>query len=128
MRLGLHAPIISAMVSLYRDKLNWNVVGARYAFLSEQASRSWDWGRGGAEAVTDLRKALALDPKMRVLVVHGLTDVVTPYLETQMVLDQIPDYGAPERVTFKVYAGGHMFYSRDEARTKFRDDARAIYK
>ena len=128
MRLGLHAPIISAMVGLYRDKLNWNVEGARYAFLSEQASRSWDWGRGGAEAVSDLRKALALDPKMRVLVVHGLTDVVTPYLETQMVLDQIPDYGAPERVTFKVYAGGHMFYSRDEARTKFRDDARAIYK
>jgi carboxypeptidase C (cathepsin A) len=128
MRLGLHAPIISAMVGLYRDKLNWSVEGARYNFLSEQASRSWDWGRGGAEAVSDLRKALALDPNMRVLVVHGLTDVVTPYLETQMVLDQIPDYGAPDRVTFKVYSGGHMFYSRDESRAKFRDDARAIYK
>ena len=63
----------------------------------------------------------------RVLVVHGLTDVVTPYLETQMVLDQIPDYGRPERVAFKVYAGGHMFYSRDESRAKFRDDARALY-
>jgi carboxypeptidase C (cathepsin A) len=128
MRLGLHAPIISAMVGLYRDKLNWNVEGARYNFLSEQASRSWDWGRGGGEAVSDLRKSLALDPNMRVLVVHGLTDVVTPYLETQMVLDQIPDYGAPERVIFKVYGGGHMFYSRDESRAKFRDDARALYK
>ena len=128
MRLGLHAPIVSAMVGLYRDKLNWSVEGARYAFMSEQASRQWDWGRGGAEAVSDLRQALALDPHLRVLIAHGLTDVVTPYLETQMVLDQMPDYGAPERVRFMTYAGGHMFYSRDEARKMFRDDARALYR
>jgi carboxypeptidase C (cathepsin A) len=127
MRLGLHAPIISAMVALYHDRLNWTVEGARYAFLSEQASRQWDWGRGGAEAVSDFRKALALDPNMRVLIAHGLTDVVTPYLETQMVLDQMPNYGDPARVRFETYSGGHMFYSRDDSRRKFRDDARAIY-
>ena len=127
MRLGLHAPIISAMVALYHDRLNWTVEGARYAFLSEQASRQWDWGRGGAEAVSDFRKALALDPNMRVLIAHGLTDVVTPYLETQMVLDQMPNYGDPARVRFETYSGGHMFYSQDESRRKFRDDARAIY-
>jgi carboxypeptidase C (cathepsin A) len=127
MRLGLHAPIISAMVTLYHEKLNWNVEGARYAFISEQASRQWDWGHGGAEAVTDFRKSLALDPNMRVLIAHGLTDVVTPYLETQMVLDQIPNYGDPSRVRFETYQGGHMFYSRDDSRRKFRDDARAIY-
>ena len=91
MRLGLHAPIVSAMVALYHDKLNWKVEGARYAFMSEQATRQWDWGHGGAEAVSALRQSLALDPAMRVLIVHGMTDVVTPYLETQMVLDQLPD-------------------------------------
>ena len=127
MRLGLHAPLVSAMVALYHDKLNWNVEGARYAFISEQASRQWDWGHGGAEAVSDFRKALALDPNMRVLIAHGLTDVVTPYLETQMVLDQMPNYGDPARVRFQTYTGGHMFYSSDESRRKFRDDARAIY-
>ncbi len=127
MRLGLHAPIISAMVTLYHDKLNWNVEGARYAFMSEQASRQWDWGHGGAEAVSAFRKVLSLDPKMRVLIAHGLTDVVTPYLETQMVLDQIPNFGDAGRVRFETYSGGHMFYSRDESRRKFRDDARAVY-
>ncbi|MDB5642180.1 MAG: peptidase [Hyphomicrobiales bacterium] len=127
MRLGLHAPLVSAIVALYHDKLNWNVEGARYAFISEQASRQWDWGHGGAEAVSDFRKALALDPNLRVLIAHGLTDVVTPYLETQMVLDQMPNYGDPSRVKFETYSGGHMFYSRDESRKKFRDDARAIY-
>jgi len=128
MRLGLHAPIVSAMVSLYQDRLNWKIEGARYAFLSEQASRQWDWGRGGAESVSALRQSLGLDPNMRVLVVHGLTDIVTPYFETKMVLDQIPDIGAPGRLQFKVYAGGHMFYSQDASRRQFRDDARGIYK
>jgi carboxypeptidase C (cathepsin A) len=128
MRLGLHAPIVSAMVSLYQDRLNWKIEGARYAFLSDQASRQWDWGRGGAESVSALRQSLGLDPNMRVLVVHGLTDIVTPYFETKMVLDQIPDIGAPGRLQFKVYAGGHMFYSQDASRRQFRDDARGIYK
>lgn len=127
MRLGLHAPIISAMVALYQDKLNWKVDGARYAFLSEQASRQWDWGRGGAESVTALRQSLGLDPNMRVLAVHGLTDIVTPYFETKMVLDQMPDIGARGRVHFKVYPGGHMFYSLEASRRQFRDDAREIY-
>ena len=126
MRLGLHAPIISAMVALYHDKLNWKVEGARYLFINDQASRSWDWGRGQAEAVSDLRKAMALDPRMRVLVTHGMTDVVTPYFETKMVLDQIPDFGAAERLRFVLYPGGHMFYSRDASRAAFRDDAKAV--
>lgn len=127
MRLGLHAPIISAMVSLYRDKLNWKVEGARYLFINDQASRSWDWGRGQAEAVSDLRKAMALDPRMRVLVTHGMTDVVTPYFESRMVLDQIPNFGPAERLRFVLYSGGHMFYSRDASRASFRDDAKAMY-
>lgn len=128
MRLGLHAPIISAMLSLYQTKLNWRVEGARYAFISEQASRSWDWGRGGAEAMSDLRQSLALDPNMRALVAHGMADVVTPYFETKMLLDQLPAYGAAERVRFALYPGGHMFYSRDDSRKRFRDDARALYE
>ncbi|MDB5649386.1 MAG: peptidase serine carboxypeptidase [Hyphomicrobiales bacterium] len=126
MRLGLHAPITQAMVALYHDKLAWKVESARYLFMNEQASRQWDWGHGQAEAVGDLRDAMALDPHMRVLVAQGLTDVVTPYFETQMVLDQMPDYGAANRLRFRVYQGGHMFYSRDDSRAKFRDDARSV--
>jgi carboxypeptidase C (cathepsin A) len=126
MRLGLHAPITQAMVAMYHDKLAWKVDGARYLFMNEQASHQWDWGRGQAEAVGALRDAMALDPHLRVLVAQGLTDVVTPYLETQMVLDQIPDYGPAERLRFNVYPGGHMFYSRDDSRARFHDDARGI--
>jgi carboxypeptidase C (cathepsin A) len=125
MRLGLHAPIISAMVELYRNKLNWTVENGRYVFINEQAGRQWE-GRREAESLSDLRRVLALDPRVRVLATHGLTDIVTAYFETKMVLDQTPDFGGEKRVRLAVYPGGHMSYSREASRKAMRDDARAL--
>jgi carboxypeptidase C (cathepsin A) len=127
MRLGLHAPIIQAMVGLYRNELEWVVPNGRYFFQNEQAGRQWDWGnRGRQEAVRDFTSAMALDPAMRTLIAHGLTDLVTPYFETQMVLDQTPTPGDPARIRFEVYPGGHMFYSREDSRRQFHNDARSM--
>ena len=69
---------------------------------------------------------LALDPKFRVLVVHGLTDVQTPYFATALELAQIPDFGPSGRLTLKVYPGGHMVYADDDSRRALRDDARRL--
>lgn len=127
MRLGLHAPIVQAMVGLYRNQLKWTVPDGRYFFQSEQAGRQWDWGnRSRNESVSAFTTAIALDPRMRALIVHGLVDLVTPYFETQMVLDQIPPIGDPDRVRFEVYPGGHMFYSLSDSGRMFRDDARKM--
>ncbi len=125
LRIGLHAPIVQAMVDVYKQRLGWNVENGRYQFLNEQAGRQWE-GRNRAESASDLRRALALDPRLRVLVTHGLSDLVTPYYETRMVLDQISDFGAPGRVRFVVYPGGHMSYIRDASRLAMRDDARKL--
>ena len=127
MRLGLHAPIVQAMVGLYRNELQWVVPDGRYFFQSEQAGRQWDWGnRARNESVSALQSAMALDPRLRTLVVHGLVDLVTPYFETQMVLDQIAPIGDPARLRFEVYPGGHMFYSLANSRRMFRDHAREM--
>jgi carboxypeptidase C (cathepsin A) len=67
-----------------------------------------------------------LDPNFKVLISHGLTDVQTPYLGTQLLLDQIPDYGPSGRLKLKVYSGGHMHYLRDESRKALREDARQL--
>ena len=125
LRLGLHAPITQAMVELYQKRLNWTVENGRYMFFNEQAARQWE-GRREAESVSDLRRDLALDPRFRVLITHGLTDVVTPYFETKMVLDQIPEFGAPDRVRLVVTPGGHMSYTRDASRMTLRDEARGL--
>ena len=126
LRLGLHAPITEAMVALYHEKLDWNVVAGRYQFLNDEANRAWNWGDGRAQALTDLRKDLALDPDFRVLIAQGLTDLVTPYFGTQLELNQIPNYGGSNRLAFKVYPGGHMLYIRGASRKKLHDDARTL--
>ena len=126
LRLGLHAPITQAMVDIYHNRLKWVVENGRYQFQNEQAGRQWDWGGRNNEAIGDLRQSLALDPNMRALVSHGLTDIVTPYFETKMLLDQLPAFGSADRLKFNVYPGGHMFYSRDASRRQFREDVRAL--
>ena len=128
MRLGLHAPITQAMIDLYRTRLNWVVENSRFQFMSAEAGRQWEWGNRPNEAIGDLRRSLALDPHMQAIIGHGLTDVVTPYFETKMLLDLMPAFGSPDRLKFNVYAGGHMFYTRTESRRAFRDDVKAMFE
>ncbi len=124
---GYEGPFTSAIVDLYARKLGWKVE-ERYELLNEEVDRNWNWGSrlNPPESITALRRMLALDPHFRVLVSHGLTDVQTPYLATQLQLDQIPDYGPQGRLILKVYPGGHMHYSRDDTRKAMRDDAKRL--
>jgi carboxypeptidase C (cathepsin A) len=124
---GFEPAFASAIVDLYERKLGWKVEG-RYELLSETVNHEWRWGDRLArpEALSALRRMLALDPKFRVLVVHGLTDVQAPYFATALELAQIPDYGSRGRLTLKVYPGGHMIYADDGSRRALRDDARRL--
>jgi carboxypeptidase C (cathepsin A) len=123
---GLAAPLTSAMVELYGERLGWRLDDTPYDLINLNANRNWEWGHGEPEAITDLRAELALDPSLHVLIMHGFTDLVTPYFETKMLLDQIPVYGDPSRLRLSVYPGGHMQYLRDDSRKALRADARAL--
>jgi carboxypeptidase C (cathepsin A) len=123
------APLTGAMTDLYQHVLNWRVERP-YELLNREISQQWSWGRGrvAPQVVDDLRHDLASDPLVRVLVVHGANDLVTPYFGSQMLLDQLPAYGSADRLKLAVYAGGHMFYNRDASRRAFRDDAEALFR
>jgi carboxypeptidase C (cathepsin A) len=125
----LLAPLTSAAVDLITRKLNWRPDGS-YQLLSDSVSQAWDFGRGQnpAESVSQLRQILALDPKLNLLVGHGLFDLATPYFASKILLDQLPAYGSPDRVKLVVYPGGHMFYSRDSARQAFRTEVQTLMK
>jgi carboxypeptidase C (cathepsin A) len=124
------APLGSAMTRLIREKLSWPIGEARYVILNERLSRHWDYGDGGrvnAEVLSDLREGLALDPRLRVVVVHGIADLVTPYFGTQLMLDQLPAFGGDaNRVRLLVMGGGHMPYLHDASRAGMRDAARRL--
>ncbi|GGC69163.1 S10 family peptidase [Chelatococcus reniformis] len=123
------APLTSAAVDYLSRTLNW-APDARYNLLSEEVNRGWNWGGGLSppEVLSDLRSALALDEKLKVLTVHGFTDLVTPYFESKLALAQLPQIGATDRVRFEVFPGGHMFYSRDGSRSRFREAVRRLYQ
>ena len=125
----LYAPLTSAAVDLTTRKLNWRPDGS-FQLLNGAVEKAWDFGRGlkPAESISELRQALALDPKLKLLVAHGLFDLATPYYGSKILLDQLPPYASPERVKFVVYPGGHMFYSRDASRQAFRAEAEAMMK
>ncbi|GJE42850.1 hypothetical protein AEGHOMDF_2024 [Methylobacterium soli] len=126
---AIQAPLTSAMIELYAKQLNWRVTNLRYELLNGSVNRGWTWssGRSAPESVSALRGALALDGNLRVLVAHGFTDLVTPYFVSKLLIDQIPDYGPEPRLSLAVYPGGHMFYSRPEARAAFHRDVAALY-
>jgi carboxypeptidase C (cathepsin A) len=124
---AITAPLTSAMLGHYASALKWRPEG-RYFLLNEEVSRRWSYGRGRGdrESMQELTSVLALDPRLSVIVAHGFTDLVTPYFESKLLLDQLPPLGDPDRVRLELFPGGHMFYARDAARIGLREAVRAM--
>jgi carboxypeptidase C (cathepsin A) len=99
-----------------------------YIPLNMEVNGLWDRSSstGGPE---DLAIALAQNPDLKALVVHGMHDLATPYFRTRYVIEQstvTPE--ARERLFFGVYPGGHMFYLQSASRAEFAADVRAFYE
>jgi carboxypeptidase C (cathepsin A) len=125
---GMTAPLTSAIIHHLTHTLNYKAEG-RYSLLNGSVNGAWRWGggRNGPENLEELRQALSLDSKLRVLVTHGFTDLVTPYFASQLLLNQLPDLGPQKRVGLTVYEGGHMFYSRQASRQAFKADVQRLF-
>jgi carboxypeptidase C (cathepsin A) len=121
------SPLTSAMVDFVTRVVGWKV-DARYNALSYDVNQQWDRGsdlRRGA--VPDLREAVAADPKLRVLIVHGWNDLSCPLMGSVLTVDQIPVMGDPTRVAVHEFPGGHMFYTRESSREQLRKDVMEMY-
>jgi carboxypeptidase C (cathepsin A) len=121
------APMTTAMVDFVTRTVGWKV-DARYNALSYDVNRLWnrddDLRKG---SVPDLREAVAADPKLRVMIVHGWNDLSCPFMGSILTVDQMPVMGDPTRVSVHEYPGGHMFYTREAGRKELRQDAMEMY-
>ena len=120
------APVTGAAVDLMTRIVGWKA-DARYNLLSYSVNAAWDWDRND-DAIADLRKAVSVDPKMAVVIAHGMDDLSCPYFASRLVIDQLPTFGKPNRVQLALYPGGHMFYSRADSSAAFRATALGIYR
>jgi len=76
----------------------------------------------------DVGIALAQNTDLKVLVVHGAYDTVTPYFMSRFVLEQATRArDARARLFFGTYEGGHMFYLRTGSRAEFARDVQQFY-
>ena len=121
------APLTTAMVDFVTRTVGWKV-DARYNALSFDVNRLWerddDLRKG---SVPDLRQAVAADPKLRVLIVHGWNDLSCPFMGSVLTVDQMPVMGDPTRVAVHEFPGGHMFYTRPSSRDQLRQDVMEMY-
>ena len=127
---AMTAPLSTAAVDHLWRTLGWRVPNQRYELLNGSVSSGWRYGRGRRppQVVDELKQVLALDPNFRVLVAHGLTDLVTPYFASELLLRQLPAYGGESRAALATYPGGHMFYTRDSSRAAFRADVETLMR
>ena len=91
-------------------------------------SEAWERGTPNDSPVSDLRQAIANDPRMGVMIAHGYNDLSCPYFGSRLIVDQMPSFGQERRISLSVYPGGHMFYSRVDSGAAFKRDARALYQ
>jgi carboxypeptidase C (cathepsin A) len=117
------APMTTSMVDFVTRTIGWKV-DARYNALSYDVNKLWNREdealRSGS--VTELRQAVAADPKLRVLIVHGWNDLSCPFMGSILTVDQMPVMGDATRVAVREYPGGHMFYTRESSSLALRKD------
>jgi carboxypeptidase C (cathepsin A) len=130
---GSIAPFTQAFVAYVRTELGFETE-LGYELLNDEVNHHWEWrdgehggGRQTLGASEALRTALALNPRLRVLIAHGLTDLTTPYMMSRYVVDHMPRGITGQRIDLKLYPGGHMMYLRTGSRHRLHDDAQAFY-
>jgi carboxypeptidase C (cathepsin A) len=105
---------------------------ASYRLLNRDVRNKWDFGtsptrQGYASVVGDLQDARAANPALQILIAGGYTDLITPYLASAYLVNQLPALPSAARIRTETYAGGHMLYLRPPSREALKEDVRGMY-
>lgn len=129
----LRPPFTAAFARYVAEDLDWHS-DLEYRLLDERTHARWDWDsgmpghQGHVGAGDALARAVTLQPDLKVWILHGRYDLVTPYFASAVAVAQM-DLAGPVRdnVRLSVYDGGHMMYTHDPVRRAVSADAAAFY-
>ncbi len=129
--LDRSVPVLtSAFVAYARDELNYRT-DVSYRLLNGEIGRNWDYGTSGqgyAGVMNDLQRARSLNPALGVVIVNGYTDLVTPYLASRYLVNQLPSLAGAKPIRLDVVEGGHMMYLRPDGRRALKEAASELYQ
>ena len=125
----------TGMTDLTSRILGWNPQ-EQYWIYDPSIPAQWDFGprahgsyaAAETESVGAIRRSLALDRNLRVLMANGYTDLACPFMESQLAAYQIPPEVKGNRLELRVYPGGHEFYARPGSALAFKRDVEALYR
>jgi carboxypeptidase C (cathepsin A) len=132
-------PVLDPAVAAYTaafDSYAPEALGYRteqpYRVLAREVSREWNWdaARGGGLglALSSLEDTLLQHPGTKLLIANGRYDLVTPYLASRWLFDQLAVPAAVRAtIGLRVYEGGHMMYMRPQSRAALAADAADIF-
>jgi len=106
----------------------------QYRTLPRSVSHQWnfDGSREGEDglglALSGLQTTLLDYPNTKVLIANGRYDLVTPYLSSRWLVDQLAiPQATRDAIRLKVYEGGHMMYLRSQSRAALAADVAALF-
>jgi carboxypeptidase C (cathepsin A) len=149
-KTGGYDPLISAVGPAYMAAVN-DYLRQQLKYGSERPYKfllggtepfSWDWrhaapgGPSVGEApgistnvMPDLAYAMKMNPKMKVLLVGGYYDIVTPFFEGIYEMHHLPiPQSLQANISYRQYASGHMVYVNEDALRQFHEDVAAFIR
>ena len=127
-----HDPSMSAIMGPYTATLN-DYVRTELKFESDLpyeilTSRVWPWGYENVQneylnVGETLRKAMSVNPFLKVLIANGYFDLATPYFATRYTFDHMHlDESLRENYSMTYYEAGHMMYIHMPSLEKLKKD------
>lgn len=121
---AVQAPYTEAFNQYVRQELKFET-DLTYEILTGKV-HPWDYGPARnryLNVAPDLRRTLAQNPHLEVLVCSGIYDLATPYFAADYTLDHLSfDRSVRKRLSVALYEAGHMMYLQKGSLLKLRAD------
>jgi len=130
----LNTLLAATFNSLIREQLKFET-DIPYEILNREVSNRWNWHSGMDAAqgfigvAGNLKNSMSVNKELKVLIAHGIYDLITPYFGSVIVIRQMAlNPAVAANLSLKIYKGGHTFYTNAEARNLFFKDAEQFFK
>jgi carboxypeptidase C (cathepsin A) len=123
----LITPSFTSRIAEYLTNTLLFTTPSAYTMFANDSER-WNFAHAGAhvpDTIPDLGAAIAMNPRLKVMVVNGYHDLATPFYNTEQDVARL---GAQPNITIRNYIGGHMTYLTDASRVAQKADLAAWYR
>ena len=97
-----------------------------YEVLNNKANAQWKFEEHEnryVEVAETLRKAMTMNPHLKVFVANGYFDLATPYFATEYTFNHLGlDASLRANITMGYYEAGHMMYVHQPSLAKLKQD------